>query len=279
MDLQSTGANSRFDPKLLLSDSYFQYYNIPEVLLYYFITSIKTCDYEPLCSCDQSRDHWCLALTCTTHAPVNSAVLHAHSISKHESTACVTLQNCSWIKIASFHEDYMCLVTVHGWNFTVSWCKWVSCGSSRGVETLQFRESQLRGKSRWLDCYSEGVFQRPSPALQQRKKVKKGSKGLSSAESCSSTPPWTGLHQYGVFTMDKCGHFEGCDPNFGCLDGDAFGRAEVTFWPLLCWPLDFPRNSYKYGVWSLPSYRIPSTSVSFNTVCCLSGLHLPQFPF
>lgn len=55
---------------------------------------------------------------------------------KHNSKARVMLRIYSWMKVASFHRDYICLVTVHSWNFTVWWCKWIPCGSRKGVEKL-----------------------------------------------------------------------------------------------------------------------------------------------
>ena len=50
------------------------------------------------------------------------------------------------MKVASLHHDYMCLVTAHRRNFTVWWCKWMPCGSSRGVEILSLGKVS-RGES------------------------------------------------------------------------------------------------------------------------------------
>lgn len=107
-------------------------------------SSSKPAATKCLCCPNNIRDQWSLVLTCVTSAPVNSATLCMHS--KHYSVARVMLRFYSWMKIASLHHDYMCLVTVHRRNFTVWWCKWIPCGSSRGVETLRLGKVS-RGES------------------------------------------------------------------------------------------------------------------------------------
>lgn len=122
-----------------MSSSFSNFFNIYAYRRY--SSAIQSAQPKPgaskrLCSHNNIRHLWSLVLTCDTSAPVNSAALCVHSSSEHYSIARVMLRFYSWMKVASLHHDYMCLVTVHGRNFTVWWCKWIPCGSSRGVETL-----------------------------------------------------------------------------------------------------------------------------------------------
>lgn len=102
-------------------------------------------------------------ITYNMSAPVNSATL----CMKYDSTTHVMLCFFEFflyfpMKDGSLHRDYMCLVTVHSWN----WClmmQMISMWLEQRCRNTQFEESQLRGKSSWLDTASEGVFQQTPP--------------------------------------------------------------------------------------------------------------------
>lgn len=128
-------------------------------------------------------------------------------VSRHYSTACVMLRFYSWMKVASLHHDYMCLVTVHSRNFTVWWCKWIPCGSSRGVEILSLGKVS-RGESHpgWtlpVRGFSNNLLQLSSGENSEEN-------GL---HNCSSLMPRsTVLLQCSVNMVEKCCHVKVVTP-------------------------------------------------------------------
>lgn len=56
-----------------------------------------------------------------------------------------TLSTFVGLKLPSLCHDYMCLVTVQNWNFTVWHCKWIPCVIGREVEISSSEKKQVGG--------------------------------------------------------------------------------------------------------------------------------------
>ena len=158
-----------------------------------------------------------------------------HAFQLYTAT-CVMLRFSSWMKVASLHHDYMCLVTVHSRNFAVWWCRWIPCGLSRGVEIVWGKSVDgkviLTGRCQW------GGFPTASSSSLVGKNSEEKSLQLDASLSCVTS--MLSLHG---------GKMQSCSrvwPLFGCLGIKASERPKVTSWPLFCWPSHVTiRSSYE----------------------------------